>query len=106
MTLRALNNTILFQFVTETSGSQGRFSDRTSSGIFIARTSDSTQKIARWGKVTHIGPDVVGINVGEFVYIEPLMWSFGTEVDGVKLWKTDDTKVIAVTSDESETKDL
>jgi co-chaperonin GroES (HSP10) len=99
-TLRPLGNTILFTFLDATSGSAGKFTERTRGGLIIPQL-QSTQKGERWGKVTHIGPDVEGIAVGEFILIEPMMWTTHEVFEGEKVWKTNDTKVMAVTDDES-----
>lgn len=103
MNIEALQNTILFRFLDEVSGDKRKFTDRMTPGGIVLSTLDSEQKSPRWGLVKYIGPDVTGIQPGEFIYIEGLMWSFGTEVDGEKLWKTDDSKVLFVTDDPTET---
>lgn len=101
-TVVPLKNNIMFQFLDTAGGSKGKFTDRaTASGIVIAQT-DAQQKLPRWGKVVAVGPDS-GVSVGEFILIEALMWSFGTEVDGEKMWKTDDSHVLMVTDDEETT---
>ena len=101
MNIRPLNNNIMFQFLDATGGAKGKFTDRkTESGIIIP-TLDSAQKLPRWGRVVALGPkaEEAGLEVGNYVLIEALMWSFGTEIDGEKLWKTDDSKVLMVTDD-------
>lgn len=97
-TLRPFKNNIMFRFLDETGGSKGKFTDRkTSSGIIIP-TLESSQKNPRWGEVLAVGPDAQ-VEVGEFVLIEALQWSFGTKIDGVKMWKTDDARVLFATKD-------
>jgi len=97
-TLKPFRNNVMFRFLDETSGSKGKFTDRkTPSGIIIP-TLDSTQKKARWGEVLAVGPDAQ-VSVGEFIYIEGLQWTFGTEIDGQKMWKTDDTRILFATDD-------
>jgi co-chaperonin GroES (HSP10) len=71
------------------------------SGIIIS-TTDEGQKVPRWGKVLAVGPEAQ-VAVGEFVLIEALQWSFSTEFEGEQIWKTDDTRVIMVTTDPMET---
>jgi threonine dehydrogenase-like Zn-dependent dehydrogenase len=61
---------------------------------------ESSQKDNRWGRVEAVGPDVHGIQVGEFVLIEALQWLRSEEYEGQKIWKTDDSKVLMVTDDE------
>ena len=96
-----IKNHIMFQFLDDTGGSKGKFSNRsTASGIIIAQT-DMQQKVPRWGKVYNAGPESL-VKEGEFILIEALMWSYGTEInDDLKLWKTDDSKVLMVTTDEA-----
>lgn len=101
--LSALRNNILFKFLDETGGSKGMFTDRKTPGGIVLPTLQSEQKDSRWGLVTHVGPDVDGVSPGDYIFIEPLMWSFGTVVDGEKLWKTDDTKILFVTDDPADT---
>jgi co-chaperonin GroES (HSP10) len=100
MNIKPIKNSVLFKFLDATSGRQGKFSDRTRSGIILTNRSDGGQKDARWGQVVAVGPDAEqDIKVGEYILIEPLMWTFGVEIDGEKLWKTDPSKVMAVTDD-------
>ena len=102
MNIRPLGNNIIFTFIEETTGKKGAFVERPlKSGILLPQSANR-QKIARWGKVVAVGPKVEGISPGEFVLIEALMWTFGADTgEGEKVWKTDDTKVLLVTSDES-----
>lgn len=102
MTLKPLKNNIIFKFLDETGGSKGKFTDRRTASGIVLPTLDSSQKHPRWGQVIAVGPEAE-VSPGEFILIEALMWSFGTEFDGEKLWKTDDTKVMMVTDDPLET---
>ena len=98
-TIRPLNNNVMFKFLDFTGGHKGYFTDAPrASGIILARNADS-QKVSRWGEVLAIGPKVEGVSVGDFILVEALMWMEGTEVDGQKMWKTDDSKILAVTND-------
>lgn len=103
MTIMPLKNNIMFEFLDETGGAKGKFTDRRygETGIIIP-TLDSSQKLPRWGRVLAVGPEATVVE-GEYILIEALMWTYGTEVDGVKMWKTDDSKVLMVTDDVEET---
>ncbi len=96
-TLRPLRNNIIFQFLDETAGSKGAFTESTISGIIIPRT-NSTQKVHRWARVVAAGPDSE-VAPGDYILIESLMWMEGVKLDDEKVWKTDDSKVLAVTND-------
>lgn len=96
-TIRPLKNNIMFKFLDETAGSKGAFTESTLSGIIIPRT-NSTQKVARWAEVIAAGPDTEVVP-GDFILIESLMWMEAVKVDDQKMWKTDDSKVLAVTND-------
>jgi co-chaperonin GroES (HSP10) len=99
--LRPLRDTLLFQFLDETGGSKGAFSERTSTGLALVR-SVSRQTDHRWARVVAVGPDAAGdVAVGDLIYIESLMWTRGTTFDGDKVWKTDISKVLAITNTES-----
>lgn len=95
--LKPIKNYILFQFINELSGAKRKHTDKTFSGIFIP-VLDSRQNIPRWGKVIAKGPDA-GVEVDEYILIEPLQWSFSIKVDEVELWKTDDEKVLFTVSE-------
>jgi co-chaperonin GroES (HSP10) len=102
MKILPLRNNVMFQFLDETTGSKGKFNERKLDSGIILPTLDSAQKLPRWGMVIAAGP-TAQVKVGEYILIQSLMWTYGTEVDGVKMWKTDDEKIIMVTDDVSET---
>lgn len=93
--LNPLRDVILFEFIDETSGMKRGFTDITKSGIIIPQA-DTMQKVARWGKVLARGPDS-GVEVNQYVLVEGLQWTTRTEVDGQVLWKTEDSRILAVT---------
>jgi len=103
MKLLPLKNNVMFKFLESTGGAKGKFTSRkTESGIIIP-TLDSEQKLPRWGVVVAAGPDAAVVE-GEYILIEALMWTFGVEFEGEKIWKTDDAKIMMVTEDVEETK--
>lgn len=100
MKLRPLRNNVMFKFLDDTAGEKGVFTDTHRSGIIIPR-STKNQKVHRWAEVVALGPDAEagGLCVGDFILIEALMWMEGVKFEGSKVWKTDDSKVLAVTND-------
>lgn len=102
MTLHPLGSTVLFKFLDETRGAQGSFSERTRSGLIIP-TLQQTQKGERWGQVVAAGPEAADVAVGDYILIEPLMWTRNAELDGEKFWKTNTDKIMAVSNDVSDT---
>ena len=96
-TLLPLGNNVMFQFLEDTGGSKGRFFGETQSGIILASSADH-QKKHKWGRVLFAGPKAE-VKEGDYILIESLMWMEGTKVDGVRMWKTDDSKILAVTDD-------
>ena len=95
MALQPITNGIFFQFVEDSTG--GRFINSAASGIIISSQASDQSNLARWGKVTAIGPNVTDVQVGEFILIESGMWTQGFKtVDGQQLWKTDEEKVLIV----------
>lgn len=97
-TIRPLKNNVMFRFLDHTGGAKGRFTDTLRSGIIMV-PGVAHQKVHRWGEVLALGPDCAGLAVGDYILIEALMWMEGTKVEGVPMWKTDDTKILAVTND-------
>lgn len=95
MKLYPLLNGILFVFNEQLE--QGKFVEYHGK-VYVGKSDDSSIKNARWGKVIAIGPDVKddGIKVGKHILIEPLAWTKGLEYDGIKIWRTDESRVMAV----------
>lgn len=100
MILQPIHNHILFQFVDDAVGDS--LVTKTKSGIMMSRDMDfDEQRDPRWGKVLAVGPEVDElIKVNEYILIESLQWTPGIEFNGIKLWKTVEPKVLAVSSEE------
>lgn len=96
MAMEPIRDSILFAF--EDTVRQGMFDEVSSGGIILGKNSDSTTGSPRWAKVLAVGPDVDtnDIKIGGTVLIENLAWTEGFEHDGVKIWKTDVTKIMAI----------
>jgi hypothetical protein len=101
MKLLPLKNNVMFTFIESTGGTKGRFHELIrSSGIYVPPTV-AAQKVARWAVVVAAGPDAT-VEPGDYILIESLMWMEGVKYEGVeggKIWKTDDQKILAVTND-------
>lgn len=100
--IKALSNSILFQFTDDSSG--GFFGSKLSQTIMIARDSMENQSGPRWGKVISAGPKVTPeIQEGKFILVESLKWTKGMRLDqediSSEVWKTNDKHVLAI-SDE------
>ncbi len=96
-TLLPLGNNVMFQFLESTGGDKGRFHGVTKSGIILSPTAEHQRK-HKWGRVLFAGPKAE-VKEGDYILIESLMWMEGTKVDGIPMWKTDDSKILAVTDD-------
>ncbi len=103
MKIYAIRNNILFQFLDETKTADGKFIERTRGSIIIGSVRDNQNSQPRWGKVLSVGPEAFAVKEGDFILIEPGKWTVGTEIDGVKMWKTDENCVICTTTEESDT---
>lgn len=96
--LKPLSNNVMFVFLEDTGGQKGRFHEvLLSSGIYVPPT-DNAQKVARWGKVVAAGPKAE-VKAGDYVLVEALMWMEGSKWGEGKIWKTDDSKILAITDD-------
>lgn len=98
MFIRPLRNVVMFEFLDETIGAKGAFVPSSYGSRIALVAGQSLQKSNRWGRVLAVGPDA-GVKVNDFILIEGLMWMEGTTIDGVKMWKTDDSKIIVSTDD-------
>lgn len=98
MNIKPLGNNIIFQFLDSTTGKKGAFVEKHS--FLIIPQAVNSQKVHRWGKVIAVGPKVDGVVPGDFILIEALMWMEGVKLNAEeRVWKTDDSKVLAVTND-------
>lgn len=101
MNIKPLKNNVIFKFLDETTGKKGAFVDRQlASGIILPGGSVNRQKVHRWGQVVAAGPEADGLASGDYILIEAMMWMEGVRVgEDEKVWKTDSSKVLAVTND-------
>lgn len=84
----------MFAFYDEVTG--GIFRDKSEAGIQLI-LQDQGGGEPRWGKIVAMGPNVTDeLNSGDDILIEPLMWTNGLEHEGVKIWVTDETKILLV----------
>ena len=93
---QALNDHVIFQFIEDIHS--GRFVNATKAGVLVSTQDTNQSNLPRWGKVTHVGPEVLEVKVDEYVLVEPGRWSNGFYVDNVRYWKTDEQQIMA-TSD-------
>lgn len=101
MQIRPIHDHILFQFVDRVANDS--LVSTTKSGIVLSRDLDfDEQRDARWCKVLALGPDVQSehIKVGEYILVEPLQWTTSVEVDGIRMWKTTEPKVMCTSPEE------
>ena len=103
MNLRPLNDTILFQFLDETGGAKGRFTERHKGSIIIPTLNSNQSGVPRWAKAIAVGPKVNEVTVGMFIMIEPLQWTTHEVFEGEKVWKTTESKVFLSTDNEEDT---
>lgn len=94
--LTAIKDSIIFQFVQKTVGDH--FQEMTASGFTIMENKEKQLKIARWGKVLSVGKAVKSPEIveGAYILIEPLMWTPNLAVEGEKIWRTTEEKVMCV----------
>lgn len=92
--IKALHDSIIFSF--EDAISNGRFMEKTASGLYLGFVKEDSASAPRYGRVAAVGPRVVEVKVGQRVLIEALMWSDAFVVNGVKYWKTAEEKVMAI----------
>jgi hypothetical protein len=94
--LRCPKNRIIFQFVEDTRS--GTFNNTTTWGFEIKKATDDV-KTPRWAEVKVTGKDVKAVKPGQYILVEPMMWTLSFLYDGNKYWATAEDKLIAM-SDE------
>lgn len=91
MKMKVLNNKILFKFLEDIQ--DGNLKQKTEWGFEVKGTHDDV-KLPRWGVIIQSGPESK-FNEGEYILIEPLMWTDNFEIDKQKFWMTQPEKVLA-----------
>lgn len=95
--IKCKGNDIAFKFEEKLDPLRNNmFSATTESGIYIPPSPTDTAHKPRWAKVVSIGSDCLDVKVDMRILIEPGAWTNNFEIDGVKHWKTDESKVLAV----------
>ena len=95
--IKAQNQKIIFSFLDD-AGDKG-FTN-TTSWNFVVKGHEFNAKSPRWGIVVKKGPDVPEyITEGDYILIEPLMWTHGFKIEGTKYWATDFAKIIGSVKD-------
>lgn len=93
--LRCPKQRIIFQFLD---GSEsGRFVPKTEWGFEVKRQEENI-KIPRWAEVKVVGRTVKAVKPGDYILIEPMMWSSPFTHDFEKYWVTDEVKVMATSN--------
>lgn len=77
----------------------GTVSDKTEWGFEYQVSTANTAQPARWGLVHAVGEDVTNVKPGQYVFIEPLMWTEFQTYGDRKIWWTGESKVLGVTDD-------
>lgn len=95
--LKPKGQKIIFQFLDE--ANQKGFTNKTDWN-FVVKTHEHNAKSPRWAKVIVAGPKATGINTGDYVLVEPLMWTHGFEIEEVKYWATDFEKLVGTLKEE------
>lgn len=95
MQLRPIRNHIVFQFIDEVDN-KGQFVKTTKWGFVIPGHFDNSAKAPRWGTVVGVGPETKHCKVGQQVLINALKWTESAKFDGERIWRTDDTQIVAV----------
>lgn len=106
MKLRCIRNGILFVFLQPVT-SDGQFVEQTKWGFQLQNNpskqsqsfGESIRHEGRWGKVLTIGPECEHVKIGDYICVEPNMWSNSFKYDDIQIRKTDESKVLLVSEE-------
>lgn len=90
--MKPTRQNIEFEFLEDIA--DGGFKNNTDWGFEI-RDRVEDVKIPRWGKVRGVGAEVTGVEIGDYILIEPLMWTESLTYKGDKYRFTNEEKVLA-----------
>jgi hypothetical protein len=112
MKLRCLHDGILFAFLQSTNA-KGYFVEKTNWGFELAAPTDAqragnnvfnrTLQEGRWARVLTIGPECKTVEVGDYICVEPMMWTNSFTHDSVRIYKTDESKVMLISKEKPDT---
>lgn len=100
--LKPVGKSILFVFLDEVAG--GWFYDKSSVGLFIPKSVETSATQCRWGKIVAVGKRVNPMFQPKMnILIEPMRWTLGMEHDGIKVWRTVEESIAGIEEVEEET---
>lgn len=85
---------ILFTFLDDVWN--GTMSNTTAWGFQYQVSTQNTQQPGRWGQVHEVGSEVDQVSPGQYIFIEPLMWTVHQNHNDRKIWWTSQQKVMLV----------
>lgn len=91
--LRCPKQRILFQFCQGVT--RGSFDNKTEWGFEIKKPTEDVNR-PRWAKVMVVGKDVTAVTPGQYILVEPMMWTLSFTHLGEKYWATAQNKLIAM----------
>ena len=94
MNIEPVYNNILFQFSYETL--HNRFVNNSRAGLLISSLDVQQTNIPRWAQVTHVGPEVIDVKIGDHILIDEGKWTPGFMIGGQRYWKTDEDQVMLI----------
>ena len=97
MKIEAIQNHIIFEFLDKVN-SAGMFErEKTEGGIELLKSVDDSASVARWARIVSLGPEcnkeLQASNCE--ILIEHLKWTAGVEFNNRKVWRTDESNVLA-----------
>lgn len=101
MAIRCIRDGIIFTFLDK-ENAKGTFMEKTKSGIEIipgVASAGERNSMGRWALVLAIGPGCKEVKLGHYICIEPQAWTNSLVYDGVKIRKTDESKVMIVSKE-------
>lgn len=98
MSITAIRNHIIFKFIDDIDN-KGQFVEKKQGSIFIPGHHSDSASRPRWATVVSVGPDVKSPTLKSAscdILIENLRWTPGVEVEGQKVWRTDEDQILAI----------
>lgn len=97
MNIKPIKKSFVFQF-NDAVTSKGEFDNGTTAGGIILQSSfDDSAKQARWVTIVAAGDecDATVFKPGAQVLLPALRWTEASKLEGQKIWKSDETQVVA-----------
>lgn len=96
MNITPIRNNIIFTFEDRVDSAGSFRAPSSAGGLYVASDRGDSAKLPRWATAVSVGPDCTRVKAGDRFLLPALRWTNNVKVDDQRVWKTDESEVVAV----------